>query len=643
MCGLGGQFFHEAIVPSEDDLFEMGSAMLYRGPDDSGIYRAKHIGLVHRRLSIRDLSEAARCPMANADGNIQVLLNGEIYNWRDLRVELEALGWAFGTRSDTEVVVKGYEAWGDGVFHRLHGMFAIAIWDATRSTLVLARDRFGEKPLYYSTSASGLTFASSIEAMVPLESDREIDPVAIACHLVHNFVPAPRTVWQGINVLPPAHMLRIAPGEGAKLDRYWDFPSGRSFLKGYRACYQAIEAAITDSVERCLDADVPVGVFLSGGVDSSLVAAIASRLQPGLPAFSVGFAEADFNEVPYARKVAERLGLALHVREVDLSDVLSCLPHLVVQYGQPFGDASCVPSFLLARHARERVKVCLSGDGGDESFGGYWRAQSAVYAARYAALLPIDVRRKLAPVLSAPLGTIGRRWQALNQLSLAAPGGGYTNSLSWYNSLGELAAPRLRAVVGSDLGSLRVGRALERSDVSALQRVLFDDFQIQLPDDYLTKVDVASMAASLEVRCPYLTKEVVETAWGLPDTMKLNWGRRKWLLKRIAANWVPAEVVFRQKMGFALPLKHWFRGALGRILNRLLQDSVAVSEGWIRRAPVVRLLDEQQRGGNHETRLWLVLWLELWFRLVVSRVPAADVRRLLQQGGISGTASQREY
>lgn len=632
MCGLGGEFLHEAAIPRESNLIAMGGAMLYRGPDDLGIYRAKHIGLVHRRLSIRDLSEAGRCPMAGSDGDVQIVFNGEIYNWRELRTELVAMGQSFCTRSDTEVIVKGYETWGSAIFGKLDGMFAIAIWDARSETLLLARDRFGEKPLYYCGSAAGLIFASSIEAIAPFLPKREIDPVAIACHLVHSFIPASHTVWSGIRALPPAHILQIVPGGSPQLARYWEFPSARPFSEEYQACFRAVESTVANSVTRCLDADVPVGLFLSGGVDSSLVAAMASRVQPGLPAFALGFAEADFNEIPHARKVAGHLGIPLHTREVDLRDALSCLPHLVVQYGQPFGDASCVPSFLLASFAREHVKVCLTGDGGDESFGGYWRVQSAVYAARYAALIPIGLRRNLVPALATRLGAPGRRWQALNLLSLAAPGSGYTNSLSWHGALVELAGPRLQSVLASDLDSLRVGRALERADASAMQRVLFDDFHVQLADDYLTKVDVATMAASLEARCPYLGREVVETAWNLPDRMKLNWGRRKWLLKKIAAKWVPPEIVYRRKMGFALPLRHWFRGRLGAILVSLLNDSVAASDGWIRVAPIRRMIDEQRRGASHETRLWLVLWLELWLRHAIGTASATDLKLLLESG-----------
>lgn len=628
MCGIAGQLLREPRIPSEYDLATMAAAMRYRGPDDVGLYRSTHIGLVHRRLSIRDLSIAGRCPMPNADGCIRVLLNGEIYNWRELRIELEANGQIFKTQSDTEVIVNGYAVWGKELISKLQGMFAIAIWDAKQECLLLARDRFGEKPLFYRTNANGLDFSSSIEALASIHPDRAIDPIAIACHLIHGFIPAALTVWKECQVLPPAHLLLLTVKQGMKLEKYWEFPTKCRGRKGLQASFDEMEAAIEDSVVRCLDADVPVGVFLSGGVDSSLIAAMAARHRPSLPAFSLGFCERDFSELPYAQRVAAHLGLPHHVIEVGAKEVLACLPHLIKQYGQPFGDASAVPTYLVSQLARTHVKVCLSGDGGDESFGGYWRTQSGVYAARYGALVPKRIREQWVPSVANKLGGFGRRWLAMNQLSLAAPGAGYTNSQSWLNMLDDIAGSQLKAAIETDLVSFRVGKSLEWPKASILQRLLYDDFQVQLPDDYLTKVDVASMAASLEVRAPYLCQRVVEGAWALPDSMKLHWGQRKWLLKRIAARWVPPEVVYRRKMGFAMPIEHWWRGELGDYLIKLMEGSVAVSEGWIQRATVLRLLKEHRHSGNHATRLWLVLWLELWFRLVVKGVSPEALRSI---------------
>lgn len=619
MCGIAGQFFHENELPCLETLKAMATAMRYRGPDDEGIYRAEHIGLVHRRLSIRDLSQAGHCPMGSTDERVQVIFNGEIYNWRELRKELEARGVDFASQSDTEVILHGYRIWGLELLPRMRGMFALAIWDGDRCRLLLARDRMGEKPLFYHNSSEGLAFASSILSTKALKAGqprRAIDSVAIACHLSHGFISASHTVWEGFQVLPPAHFLVIEPGKTLELKRYWDFPRLGPCKRSLPECERVVESVLEDSVLRCLDADVPVGVFLSGGIDSSLVAALAARHYPGIPAFSLGFAEASYNELPYARKVAAHLGLAHHEIEITVDDVMKSLPHLVQQYGQPFGDSSSVPSYCVARLAREQVKVCLSGDGGDESFGGYWRMQSGIYAARYGACIPSGVRRKLVPVLARKLGLIGQRWLAMNSLSLQVPGAAYTNTQSWFECLDEIAGPALRPALSEDLAALRVGRAVDRPEASALQRLLYDDFQVQLPDAYLTKVDVASMAASLEVRAPFLDHHVLELAWSLPDAAKLNWGRRKWLLKRIAARHVPHDMIYRPKMGFAMPLPQWFRGELGEFLDSLLAHSVAKEEGWITTEPVHRCLKAHRNGENHATRLWLVLWLELWFRLV---------------------------
>jgi asparagine synthase (glutamine-hydrolysing) len=618
MCGIAGVLLHRDEIPEEAQLLSMGDAMISRGPDDAGILAARHIGLVHRRLSIRDLSPTGHCPMGSADGRIQIVFNGEIYNWRELRQGLEAGGCSFVSQSDTEVILHGYRAWGEAVIPRLRGMFAVAIWDGGEKRLLLARDRAGEKPLYYQVIEGGLAFASAIEALKPMVPERQIDPVALAAHLVHSFIPASHAIWKGVQVLPPAHTLSIPVGGAPVLRRYWDFPRAAPRQASVRQCAKAVESVLDDSVSRCLDADVPVGVFLSGGVDSSLVTAFAARHQKGIHAFSLGFAEERYSELPYAHAVAEHLGLPHHTLTIDVEDVLGCLPHLVVQYGQPFGDASAVPSYLLSRFARKRVKVCLSGDGGDESFGGYWRVQSGIYAARFGAILPRSIREHWVPSLAARFGNFGKRLGAMNQLSLATPGQGYTNALTWFGKLSSLAGPKLLPALECDLAALRVGRALGRPEASVMQALLYDDFQVQLPDAYLVKMDVASMAASLEVRAPFLDQEMIELAWTLPDSVKLNWGRRKWLLKQIASQWVPPEVIYRPKMGFAMPLDVWFRGRLGNVLEGLLDNSVAAQEGWLQSAPVRQFLRAHRMGENHTARLWLVLWLELWFRLVVN-------------------------
>lgn len=617
MCGIAGILQHSAEMPSGDRLRRMADGMRSRGPDDEGYWVADHVGLAHRRLSVRDLTPAGRCPMADDAGLVSVVFNGEIYNWRGLRAELEARGHAFVSRSDTEVIVRGFIEWGQDVFPRLHGMFAVGIWDSRARELTLARDRCGEKPLFYAETSAELSFASSLNGLAPALGERTIDAVAMACYLSHAFIPSELSIWRGVSVLPAAHKLTIRPGERAVVSRFWDFPRSRPSRRPLGECEAAVEAALDRSVQNCLDADVPVGVYLSGGVDSSVVAAIAARHHPGVEAFSLGFREAAYDEIPHARRVAGHLGLEHHVVEASASDVIDCLPRLVSEYGQPFGDASAVPSYLLARFARKQVTVCLSGDGGDESFGGYWRMQAGVYAARYGALVPEALRRGVIPRIAQLLGRTGARLRAMNELSLAAPGAGYTNAESWYGDLATIAGPLLEPALGADLASYRAGKAAGRPEATALQRVLYDDFLVQLPDAYLTKVDVASMAASLEVRAPLLDVDVIEMAWTLPDSAKLHWGRRKWLLKRIAERMVPPDVVHRPKMGFGLPLSEWFRAPLGQYLERLFERSSAASAGWIRADRVRTALARHRRGANEATRLWLALWLELWFRIVV--------------------------
>lgn len=620
MCGIGGIIVLSGGEVDIAGLHRMGGVMAQRGPDDEGLYVGPGVGLIHRRLSILDLTELGNCPMPNEDGTIQALLNGEIYNWRELRAELLASGHRFRSTSDSEVLSHGYEEWGETLFARLRGMFALAIWDQPRRRLLLARDRLGEKPLFLAHDGGKTLFASSILALLAYDEEpRRVDPDAVACCLAHSFIPSTHTVWHGIDVFPVAHYGVINGSAELSLHRYWSLPDEQPRAVSVSDAERDVEHALDDSVGRCLDADVPVGVLLSGGVDSSLVAALAARHQPALHSFSVGFEEAGWSELRFARQVANHLGLEHHETFVRARDVLNTLPDLVWHYGQPFGDASAVPTYLVSKLAREHVTVCLSGDGGDESFAGYWRAQSGVYAARYGALVPGVIRKRVVPFLARLLGSAGTRLAAMNQLSLGIPGAGFTNALSWHELLGEAAGPALRPGLNHDRIGCRVGRSVEREHATVLQRLLLDDLQVQLPDAYLTKVDVASMAASLEVRAPLLDVSVLETAWTLPDQMKLHWGQRKWLLKRIAARLVPPEVVYRQKMGFAMPLSLWFKAELGNVLERLMTGSVADREGWIDSKRVVRELQEHRSGTrDSHTRLWLMMWLELWFRIVAT-------------------------
>jgi asparagine synthase (glutamine-hydrolysing) len=626
MCGIGGIVVPAGTRVVPERLRRMASSMMTRGPDAEGMLVGSSIGLVHRRLSILDLSELGNCPMPNEDGSIHALLNGEIYNWRELRAELVDRGHRFRSMADSEVLSHGYEQWGETLISRLRGMFALAIWDEVRARLILARDRVGEKPLFLRQDKGRTLFASTLAAILAYDDEMpSIDADALACCLAHSFIPSTHTVWQGVTVFPPAHYAVVDTTGAISLHRYWQFPLGRRCASTTPAAEREVERILQDSVSRCLDADVPVGAFLSGGVDSSLVAALAVRRAPGMASFSIGFEEAGWSELPYSRKVAKHLDMDHHELVVRANDVLRVLARLVWHFGQPFGDASAVPTYLLSRFAREHVKVCVSGDGGDEAFAGYWRVQAGLYAARYAALVPRAARKSLVPHIARMLGPLGRRVAAMNKLSLAPAGSGYTNSQSWHDMLSQVAGAALRPGLDHDRVACRVGRRLEADGGSVIQRLLYDDFQVQLPDDYLTKVDVASMAASLEVRAPMLDFSVLETAWRLPDRMKLHWGQRKWMLKRIAARLVPPDAIHRPKMGFAMPLSHWFRKELGVVLERLLADSVSAREGWIDAERALRELHAHRAGArDSHTRLWLILWLELWFRIVVAREMPPD-------------------
>jgi asparagine synthase (glutamine-hydrolysing) len=552
--------------------------------------------------------------MGSEDDNIQIVFNGEIFNWREMRVELESLGFRFFSQTDTEVILRGYQAWGESVVKRLRGMFAIAIWNRISKTLWLVRDRAGEKPLFYCESRGIFAFGSNPAALLRIRMVDAIDQVGIACFLANSFIPHTHAAWKGLKVLPPAHALRISVGDEASVYRYWDFPRLGPRKSAWSDCRAAVEGALSDSVERCIDADVPVGVFLSGGVDSSIVAALAVKQKPRIKAFSLGFAEESHSELYYAERVAKHLGVEHHTVKIGVHDVIRCLPHLVEQYGQPFGDASAVPTFLISEFARQYVTVALSGDGGDELFGGYWRLQSGVYAGRYASMVPYWFRREVVPRIVERLGFFGKRLGALNALSLAKPGLGYTNNQSWYGRLREVAGYALTDALDDDFASYRTGNQIQRPEASVVQRVLYSDFQVQLPDAYLTKVDVASMAASLEVRAPFLDSALMEIAWSLPDRTKLYWGKRKILLKEIAARYVPSEVIYRRKMGFGMPLSSWFNGDLGEYGSDLFKSSHSVELGLVKDGVYQRTLDVHKKTGEECTRLWLLLWLEVWTR-----------------------------
>jgi asparagine synthase (glutamine-hydrolysing) len=628
VCGIAGIFHYDGRPVDPSLLASLSVLLRERGPDDEGSYADAGIGLVHRRLSIIDLSAAGRCPMANEDGSLQIVFNGEVYNYQELRPSLEASQHRFRSRSDTEVVLHAIEEWGDAALTRLEGMFALALWDGKRRRLLLARDRLGEKPLYYGATHDTVAFSSSIQAVhLALGGRLPVDPDGIAAHLCDGFIPGPGTIWTGISQLPPAHLLWATPEGAGRPVRYWSLPAEAPRRVGVREAESRVMTCIERSVRQRLIADVPVGGFLSGGVDSSLVMAVAARQRAAIHTFSIAYEGQGAGELPFARQVAQTLGSTHHELNLTSADMLGVLPSLVWHFGQPFGDSSCIPTHWVSRLARSTVKVCLSGDGGDESFGGYRRAAVARRADLWRSVVPDLVRFRVIPSVAGTVRGTGRLAKPLRRLSrlndVSTAGGAYRqNALSWREQIGPIGG---EALIGRP-GIVDAARPNPQEEgASLLRQALFDDLTCQLPYDFLTKVDVASMAASLEVRAPLLDHRLVEEAWRLPDHLKVRLGGGKWLLKRLAARMVPKEAIYRPKVGFAIPARAWWSGPLQPVLRVLMEDSRAVRQGWIRAAPVLESLEEHRQGKRfHETRLWLILTLELWARIVVDRSLSPD-------------------
>lgn len=615
MCGIAGILNHFGTKTDLKIINKMLYALRFRGPDDKDFIQKKNINLLHTRLSIRDLSKFGNCPMTSFDNRYSLLFNGEIYNWRELKSKLIELGYKFKSNSDTEVVLNGYHAWKEDVLKKIEGMFAIAIWDDTAKTLFLAIDRLGEKPIYYHSNAKSFIFASNLNAINHLLDNRTINNESLLNYLSHGYLSKSNTIWKEINRLEPGTYLKIKIQQIYKIKKYWDLPKRPPKTINFDLGLSKVDNLLTNSVTKCLDADVPVGVFLSGGVDSSLISAIAKKVDNKIQSFSLGYNESHYDETHYSVKVSEELSLNHHKVVLDEKKAISILPHLVKEYGQPFGDASALPTYFLSNFAKKNVKVCLSGDGGDELFGGYWRLQAVLYSNIYSKVLPYYLRKNIIPKTSNFLGKFGKRLYSLNKLSLKPSHNSYTNSESWYDLLEEISGSRLKEYINKNkILSYRVGEANNINQYSLIQKILYDDIKTQFPYALLTKVDVASMSSSLEVRAPFLDKELVEYCWCLPDKTKIYLGERKNLLKKLSLKYLPKDVIYRKKMGFGIPLKEWFLNDLGEYGIEIFRNSISENLGYIKKNIFQHTLYKHKKTGKETTRLWLLLWLELWFK-----------------------------
>jgi asparagine synthase (glutamine-hydrolysing) len=633
MCGIAGVLAGGADRPDVDALRAVAAALVHRGPDGEGLHVEGALGLAHRRLAIIDVAGGAQ-PMFGAEGRVVGVVNGEIYNYRELRGRLRALGHAFVTNSDSEVVIHGYAEWGDEVLDLLEGQFAFAAWDARSQRLLLARDRMGEKPLFWAQlEGGGIAFASELRALRRYPGiDTDVDPEALSRYLVHEYVPSPRSICRGIRKLAAGHCLVARPGRAPVVHPYFELPlatnpaGGR--LRDLDGAAHEVRSALQRSVEARLVSDVPLGVFLSGGLDSSLVAAMAARARGGdLDTFTIAFDEPSYDESVYARRAAEHIGCRHHVRTVRARDVLEMVPRLGALLDEPFGDGSLIPTHLLSRFAREHVTVALGGDGADELFGGYptFRAEGV---ARLADRLPRAAARWIgaaAAALSARLPVSTSNFSLDFKARQFARGlgehGPYRHQ-AWLASMlpGELAGV-LQPDVARAADIEPAARAFDAVEASLARcssedpwdRLLAFYASGYLADDMLVKVDRASMATSLEVRAPMLSRELVSLACRLDPALRVRGSATKRILKRAARGLLPDVLIDRDKHGFGMPIAGWLRAELRDLLEDTLSERRLREGNLLQPAAVRRLVDEHVSGAaNHRKPLWTLLAFELW-------------------------------
>ena len=624
MCGIVGIVGGRYRDPAP--LAAMLARIAHRGPDGEGVDRIEGAALGHRRLAIIDLA-GGRQPIRNEDGSLVLVGNGEIYNYRRLRRELEAAGHRFRTGSDNEVILHLYEEEGVDCLARLRGMFAFAIWDSRRRRLFAARDRLGQKPFYYRHADGEFAFASEIKALLPLlAGGPEMDPRALHQYLALRIVAPPLSMIRGIAKLPPAHYLLFDRERGIRISRYWQPVYEPKETGGERRLLDRLEEALVETVDLHMVSDVPVGAFLSGGLDSTLVLAIAARhvAREPLPTFTIGLPYGAFNEAPAARLVAERYG-TLHHEEEMVPSPAAHLPELIDCLDEP-SDPLAVCSWLISRMARRHVKVVLGGDGGDELFGGYDRYSGNVFAEWYA-MLPAGLRRHLlGPVVERlPEGnwykSLGHRIKWLHRASFLSGGERYARSLGYFYVTPDLQktlyGPLLRTVAAEFDAYACIREAYETAAAEhPVDRMLAADSRIRLPDHSVMILDRTSMAHGLEARSPFLDHRLVEFAATLPVRYKIRLRQLRYIQRRIAERYLPAALLNRRKQGFSSALPYLLKAEYRRLFAGFLRDSRLARDGFLDQSALDRLLAAQLAGSSdHGNRLWLLLNAEVWYRM----------------------------
>ncbi len=624
MCGICGVVYTDPdMLMDEAALRRMCQLMFHRGPDDEGYYVDKHVGLGMRRLSIIDLV-TGRQPISNEDQTIWLVFNGEIYNYLQLRRQLLAKGHNFASKGDSEVVVHAYEEYGDDCVEHFNGMFAFAVWDKVQRRLLLVRDRIGIKPLYYWASNRQLVFGSELKAvMAHPDVPKEIDLTALDQFLTLEYIPTPRTIFKGVRKLPPGHRLVFQNG-GLTLEQYWDVLTRTVFIDEKNSVEQLTEL-IKDAVRMRLVSDVPLGAFLSGGIDSSTVVACMSKASASpVRTFSIGFEDASYNELPDARHVAAYLRTD-HTEEILQPNIAHLAERLVAHLDEPFADFSIFPTYLVSKLASQSVKVVLSGDGGDELFGGY-DTYVAEHMYRYYGWLPANFRRKTMPWLMAQVSPRPKKKGLVNKVKRFVEGGAlppklhHTRWMMFMNRRDKVALyrPTLRAAFdGATSEDLLESHFQKADSLAPLCQQQYVDVKTYLPDDILTKVDRMSMAASLEARVPLLDHRIVEFTLNLPPHLKLRGGKTKVILRKAMADHLPQAVLKKSKQGFSIPLKHWLRGPLKPLMTDLLSVESIRRRGYFEPQCVTDWVSEHLNGRvNHSHRLWALIVFELWHQKV---------------------------
>lgn len=633
MCGICGIVSLSGRQPVNEVVLEaMNDTMRHRGPDGSGQYVTPRVGLAMRRLSIIDLATGEQ-PIANEDESVWVVFNGEIYNFRELRQELERRGHRFRTGTDTEVIVHAYEEYGDDCVEHFNGMFTFALWDVARQRLLLVRDRLGIKPMYYYLSPDVLVFGSELKAVIRDPNvPREVDLKALNQFLTIEYIPTPHTIFKDIRKLPAGHRLIVEDGR-SRLEQYWQIPR-HPIEADEETCVEQLRELIRDAVRMRMVADVPLGAFLSGGIDSSTIVAYMSEASmTPVRTVSIGFNDATYNELPYARKVAERFGTNHH-EEILESDIASMAVRLVRHLDEPFADFSIFPTYLVSEVARKFVTVALSGDGGDEIFAGYDTYVAQGLAARYERWVPSLLRERMLPRLMDKVPPQPAKKGLVNKTKRFVEGAALPPDLQHTRWMMFMSEGDRRELYRRDLYHALNGDAPETliksyfGEAKAFDPVAqqqYVDVKTYLVDDILTKVDRMSMAVSLEARVPLLDHRIVEFALNLPPQMKLDGTNTKAILRKAVGDLLPREVLEKPKEGFSIPLKHWLREDLRPLMGDLLAPETVRRRGYFDQSCVSRWVDEHlAHKVNHSHRLWALMVFELWHRHVLEGTPTSS-------------------